>query len=277
METKISASQRRACDFLNRLEPPNCVRFWRNNQESYLTLSVVIADQKNPQALKKIVELQTEVTERLEGLRVVHDPYAQEGKCLYTYPKQELHCSLVNILLSPHTFPDFVETMRNREFVEQRNKIIKCIGNNKPPRSEATIAGFYSGGSHGPTNSFSLQMFPDPEFIAALKRIRDCLTPEAIGKLPEGVTLDSRVKGYSGSEDSIERFPLNILRLMHRADSDESPGSAAELGVKMEIARINAEFGSSKERWLTLTIKKLVLVESDPFLHNPNRLAEFSL
>jgi len=271
----MSVSEHRARNFLENQQRPERIRFWQYKQESALTLSVVIADQGDSRVLNRIVAMQEELGKNVRGLPVVDDPYAHRGTCLYRYPRQELHCSLVRVLSSPHAFLHFVETMKQHFELEQQ--IVGCVEKQTPPRCYATIGGFYSGGSDAVTDSFSLQMFPDPEFIAALKRIRDCLTPDALGKLPEGLTLNPNVKGYPGADDPIERFPLNILRLMHNAGAGEEVAAQIGDAVQEGIERINTEYKSAKERWLTLKIKKLVLVETDPFLHNPNTVKEFLL
>lgn len=272
--------------YLRNPQKPKGVTYWAQKQESYVTLSMIVRDQKTP-PLDRITGLQQRILQKVEGTDVVHDPYKQNVECLFVYPEDRFHCSLVNFLASPYDFDAFKSSSRLKyakiygRLIEKLKATIEaCLGQLSLSRTQAKakIAGLYPGSECVFIDSASLQLFPDAKFIKALEKIessflRDEKIKALLCKLPF-CQKDGKVKGYGPSQKEIERFPINMLRFMHAAGCGEPVSSGQEIGS--EIQRINKE-QAERKNWLELDIQKLVLIESDPFLCRWNKIAEFPI
>jgi hypothetical protein len=265
--------------YLRNPQKPKGVTYWKQKQESYVTLSMIVRDQKSP-PLNQITDLQRRILEKVKGTDVVHDPYKQNVECLFVYPEDRFHCSLVNFLTSPYDF-DVFKSSGTPEYEKLESTIKTCLEQSRLSEEEAKarIAGLHPGSKCDPIDSASLQLFPDAKFIKALEEIKSSFLKSEnvkplLSKLPY-CQEDAKVKGYGPPSASIERFPINILRFMHAYGWGESVSSGQE-EIRSEIQRINEGY-VEPEKWIELTIQKLVLIESDPFLCRWSKIAEFPI
>jgi hypothetical protein len=279
----MSDAAARITRYLRNPQKPQGVTYWKQKQESYVTLSMIVRDQGGP-PLDRITKLQRRILEKVKRTDVVYDPYKQNVECLFVYPEDRFHCSLVNFLTSPYDF-DVFKSSGTPEYEKLTEKLARtietCLEQSRLSKEEAKarIAGLHPGSKCDSIDSASLQFFPDAKFIQALEKIKSSFLKNEkikalVCKLPY-CQEDAKVKGHGPASASIERFPINILRFMH-ADGWGEPVSSGQEEIRSEIQSINKEHAKQKN-WLELTIQKLVLVESDPFLCRWNKIAEFPI
>jgi hypothetical protein len=273
----VAGLKDRVARYLSHSGRPAAVRFWRHKQRSYLTLSLIIA-QSDPVAAAALAQLQDRIKGNLGYPCVVDNPEAQDAECLFRYPTDRLHCSLVNFLTSREDFDVFTTKSGAREHLT--DLIVKHVERAGLAPAQALIGGLYPGSANAPIDSLSLQLFPEDEFVEAIGRIaesasNDRVFRDAVSRLPDcrgRVT----VKGYPpAGGGSIERFPVNILRFMHKAGSGECVNAGQRL--KDEVLEFNRRYQDEGKTPIRLSIDRLALVESDPFLFRWKKLREFNL
>jgi hypothetical protein len=268
----------RVARYLSHPGRPAGVRFWRRKQRSYLTLSLIIA-QSDPVAAAALVQLQDRIKANLGYPCVVDNPEAQDADCLFRYPTESLHCSLVNFLTSRQDFDVFSTKSGVREHLT--HLIVKHVERAGLGPAQALIGGLYPGSTSAPIDSFSLQLFPEDEFVEAIGRIaasasNDRLFRNAVSLLPDCCSRVT-VKGYPpAGGGNIERFPVNILRFMHKAGSGECVNTGQE-HIKDEVLEFNRSYQVGGRIPIRLSIDRLALVEPDPFLFGWKSLREFNL
>jgi len=283
-EDKIGSIDDRIKEYIRGSKAVSGFKFWEREQKTCLTLSVKIHEQEG-EAIAKIKDLQERIADNLKNIKIINDPYDNRKSGLFKYPEDRIHFSLINFLIDYNDFDAFkVKTNSSEEYKKLRKQITSLIKENKPKIANVKI-GFLWHGDGKKIDSFSLQIFPEEDFIYELISIVDKIRentdiPEKIRDL--GFEEDIKVKGIppypNKNDEKTKRFSTNILRFLNfrnKKDLEEILNSEKEALIK-KSNKINKEY-MRDNNFIDLKIEKIFLLESDPFLFKWNKIREFSL
>ena len=254
-------------------------KFWEYKPESYLTLSVKIDEQGNKKALKAILDIQTKKIEaKLRETKISNDPYNIKNAGLLKYLENRIHFSLINFLTCQSDLEFFKnKTKHNKNYKKEKKNIIKLIENNLPHKASGCIKSIFSDPEGRGLDSFSLQIDFSyaNRFIQELKEISDkfinhnLLAPPFIYCIQEG-----KIKGFP--RECPKYFPINIFRFL--SFGNKKPIETIIGNDINQIDKIVTNISQIlKEHPIDISIKKIMLVESDPFLYKWNKIKDFKL
>lgn len=254
-------------DYLRDFEiRPKGLKTEGRKSEFYLTLSAVLKFQNELSTLNKIDKLQKEITNLIgNDLETLDNPY-KDG--LYIYKKDTLHFSLINFFTSKsdwsyNNLTDFSLHQKKLNKDQRYQKLKNIIQTNTPKKISYTadvrwlFTGLEKDGYK--IGSLALQVYPEQLFIKKISEIK-VLCKEKLESA--GVNNDEvKIKGYP-NETEFFRFVINIARFIQVKNFDEIINTK----VVNYVEKFNRD--CDEKRFSPLRIKKLSIVESDPWLFN---------
>ncbi|HDZ54834.1 MAG TPA: hypothetical protein ENI19_02010 [Candidatus Nealsonbacteria bacterium] len=256
-------------------EAPKGVKFWEGKKYEFnLALSVII-ELQGEKCVQKIEKRQDEIINQLKNTKIIDNPYSIKKSGLYKYPPKNLHFTLINFLKckfdNKDKLTEFKNLLKYTNYEEIQENIIGIIKHKQIRRIKTDLRWIYSGDNEG-IDSFSLQAFPHPVLIKKLNEINK----EAEKKTYEFPCNAVGIKAYP--KDTKSAFTMNILRFMRKDKSSESIEYAIKDDGKKAIDIVKTiNIKDNRKPLKSLTIKKLCLVESDPFLREHEIIKTFNL